>query len=621
MAYLTFDQPVTTLADISSRKIVAAELRRDPEGRQQGQDAGGVRVVNNRRTTQRDDDLTLFTPGPVYYQEKIGKEPDKEPHIWTAEAVRLRDEQTRPNPTEIVAIGMDVYLATESPDKKAEKTNAAAAGLGSQDRSRSPSRSQVDSSPLRRGHVPVDGRQGRFPGRRRQEEAGPAGGREKAQLQIKTQGPFFYDVTTDKARFDISQHPSPHPNNVMVRRTHVPDTACDQLVCDHLELQFERKSAKRSPAAEAATAPANDRAVEIAIQTAHAWGSQVTLVSDLEGLTAFGNDLTYNAVSRETLLKGSPEMVVMKDGNEIYARELVMQTKEEGKQQAQAKGPGHLRIFDRTTGQRTIRASWNETLVSAKEGEYDILILTGQAKFEDQEHDQDLQADQLKVWLVPSEPAAAGAETAGCRRPASPAPSARGRRPGAGPLARDAGPRHRAAGGVVQGCAGPRGGPACRSRAGRARRVDAADGPHGRPAAAARSRPRRRPAAAAKAKKPVDLSARSVVAHVLRVGSKSELEKLWCEGHGAGPPGTQLAPGQGRQHPRPDPGAAAVSRRPHPDRHRRPGRGAARQAQAFLGPRSPSISRTTKPRFMARRHEAAERHQLPAAGPPARRPS
>src|SRR5262249_9715468 len=63
---------------------------------------------------------------------------------------------------------------------------------------------------------------------------------EKVQVVIKTQGPFVYDVFTDHARFDISQHPGPHPNNVEVSRQQRAD-AWDQLICDHLELQFSRK--------------------------------------------------------------------------------------------------------------------------------------------------------------------------------------------------------------------------------------------------------------------------------------------------------------------------------------------------------------------------------------------
>lgn len=537
VAYLTFDQPVNSPAEIGNRKIVAAELRRDPDGRQQGPDAGGVRLVNNRRSPQRDDDLTLFTPGPVYYQD-IGKESDKEPHIWTAEAVRLRDEQSRPNPTEVVAIGMDVYLvASEPPTKKPDKAAPPPPVIGG-DKSKQIGINGVKSVRLRSDvdmYLWIDGQAG-FLGMNAKKppqaskEAGPvasepgkpapSGKSEKAQLQIKTQGPFYYDVIKDRARFDISQHPGPYPNNVVVRRTHVPDTASDQLVCDHLELQFQRKSAR---SAESTPASA-DRAVELEIQTAHAWGSQVTLTSDLEGLTAFGNDLTYDAPTRVTVLKGSPEMVVMQKGNEIYARELVMQTKEEGKSEARGKGPGHIRIFDSSTNQRTVKAHWNDTLISAKEGDYDVLTLTGQAAFDDPEHNQELQANQLKVWLEPSEPAKneEGDKSDGQRRR----------------------PHHvEAVGQVVARSpemnvhdteqlviwfkdAPGSPSPAAIDPA----RPTAAPGGTPPPAPGTPSAAPTPAESQTKARKPVDLSARSVEAHVLRYGNKNELDRLWCEG-------------------------------------------------------------------------------------------
>jgi len=67
----------------------------------------GVTIVNNRGTSQRDNDLSLFTPGPVYYQDDLQR-------IWTKEVVRLTDLQSQPRPTTITATGMDVYLVTES---------------------------------------------------------------------------------------------------------------------------------------------------------------------------------------------------------------------------------------------------------------------------------------------------------------------------------------------------------------------------------------------------------------------------------------------------------------------------------------------------------------------------
>src|SRR5262249_53526798 len=139
---------------------------------------------------------------------------------------------------------------------------------------------------------------------------------------------------------------------------------------------------------------------------------------------AYGNDLVYDARTRRSVLKGSPEkgspeIIVLKDGNEVRARELYIVNTEKDGQQAQIKGPGKISILDSTTKERTLQASFKEMLVSGKEGRSDVFTLTGHAAFEELEPGQQLQpgvtpqfrqrlqADRLKVWLCPPPPNAA----------------------------------------------------------------------------------------------------------------------------------------------------------------------------------------------------------------------
>src|SRR5262249_42536733 len=83
-------------------------------------------------------------------------------------------------------------------------------------------------------------------------------------------------------------------------------------------------------------------------------------------------------------------------------------------QKATAFGPGRLELSQsaspgggtaKTEGKtakaesKKTYASWDKTLVSSKDGPYDLLTLTGSARFYDEEHDQSLQADTLKVWM------------------------------------------------------------------------------------------------------------------------------------------------------------------------------------------------------------------------------
>jgi hypothetical protein len=77
VAWLTFDRPIVHPADMGKHKIVAGELK------------GNVDIVNNRRTPERDDDLTLFTQGPLFFK-------DDEHHSWTkVDAERLARENAK----------------------------------------------------------------------------------------------------------------------------------------------------------------------------------------------------------------------------------------------------------------------------------------------------------------------------------------------------------------------------------------------------------------------------------------------------------------------------------------------------------------------------------------------
>src|SRR6202008_4293158 len=76
-AVLQFDHPISSLAEMTNRKIVAGTLKDD------------IYVINNRHTPQPDDDISLFTQGPLEYAESKHL-------IWTAADVRLPDPPSQP---------------------------------------------------------------------------------------------------------------------------------------------------------------------------------------------------------------------------------------------------------------------------------------------------------------------------------------------------------------------------------------------------------------------------------------------------------------------------------------------------------------------------------------------
>ncbi|HJT78771.1 MAG TPA: hypothetical protein VJ739_16320, partial [Gemmataceae bacterium] len=398
VAWLKFDQPISTPADMSKHKIARAQLE------------GDIRIVNNRRTPQRDDDLTLWTPGPVFYSEA-------EHRAWTKELVDLKDLQSKPEPTHIVAKEMDLYLSVEgAKGNPAQAKTAEAKRRGGARKPKSDAVSGVERIVLHqdvRMDLFVDSDSGFLStGQAKGKAAKPDKGKtaaaddpaKKAHVVIQTPGPFQYDVPAAHGQFDVSDHPGNSPNRVTVTRIKELGKS-DDLDCERLELQFRHKEAG------GAQPVSQDRSLALEIQNAHATGKEVMLKSDSEILEAYGDDFYYDADTRQSILKGQPEMFALQKGNEIHARALYL-LEQKGAQQATAIGPGRIDMLDAKTGKRPLHARWRDRLVSAKDGVYDQLTLIGDASFKDDEHDQTLQGDTLKVWLEPAQPQAVEAQGA-----------------------------------------------------------------------------------------------------------------------------------------------------------------------------------------------------------------
>jgi hypothetical protein len=447
-AYLTFDRPVTSQTDLSNRKIIGGELRSN----------NFITITNNRRTPQQTDDIevTIFKK-PLFYLEK-------EQRVWTEGFVRLLDTQNVPDRTEINAQGMDLYLsksaaAPSAKDAKATKKNPRVENVSGVDRLVLHKSVRMDLYvDAKSGFLGVP-REGRDPktdtGRPRHENSGsgperlppveesPAARKKtdppKSHVVIMTNGPFTYDVPADIATYDIpprspAQRGKKVAEHVAVSREYeLPQGGkqFDQLDCEHLELHFRRKAPSDAKAphdkdkAGADPKPAHDdRSVDREIESAHATGEEVVLALDSEFLEARGQDMVYHcptaARGPETTIKGNPLRAV-KDCNIIQAQELWLMGSVDksgsgpaphqnapargSPQQARAKGPGQIDLADRACAapRHPVHILWQDLLVSTKDGPYDLLTVTGDASFIDDDHDQWLRGEQLQVWLEPAE--------------------------------------------------------------------------------------------------------------------------------------------------------------------------------------------------------------------------
>jgi hypothetical protein len=500
MAYLTFDRPVNSPNEVNGRKIVKMEL------------FDNIEIVNNRRTSKsRDDDLTLYIKtGPLVYEEPKHL-------VWTEDNIQLIDRQSKPDPIDVRGKGMEMELLTQTPPPAkpgtppAKNKNESITGV---------KRIVLKSDVIMHLYAPPGS--GVMGARPKPEAARPAKAEiaanqpgPKEHILIQTQGRFQYDFLKehDLATFDVpaGDAASRLPQDVTVTRYHVPQRETDEkgqtdeLVCQHLVLRLKHRD-NATPQGKPQQGPDSEQSLEV--ETAHATSipsREVVLKSDSEKMDAHGNDFFYDAVKKQSILKGEPEMWANRDDSILYAREL--HTREmkpppgspptaESYQQVIALGPGSIhigppkfKVTDRSlTALRDARAPagllarlgavkdrpfadresfskelirvlgadafqafeqpllrcaeqrthayWKERLLSTKDGSNDLLVLTGAASFVDDDHEQSLQAETLKVWLLGEDknkkasPRTTGGATAPARggAPAGPALGGEGSR-------------------------------------------------------------------------------------------------------------------------------------------------------------------------------------------------
>ena len=186
VAILTMDKPVTQYSELNGKKVIAVEMV--------GQ---RIEITNNRRTTEKNDDIdVLIANGPLFWEERQDK-------IWTAGVVCLTDHQAKPA-TVIRGKGMEMFLAKDSgPYHKSTKPASASNDTGNVEKIKLLSDVQMhfwtDSSSGFLGGTP--NKKKPVQSSAALAEAKPAP-KEKAHIDIRTRGPFLYDLTKETAWFE-----------------------------------------------------------------------------------------------------------------------------------------------------------------------------------------------------------------------------------------------------------------------------------------------------------------------------------------------------------------------------------------------------------------------------------
>jgi lipopolysaccharide export system protein LptA len=426
-AWLTFDRPVHNFSEMYNRKIAEAEIH------------GHINIRNNRRRAERDQDLHVsISNGPLHYREANHQ-------ISTDDNIRVEDYKSKP-PHIITAKGMEMSLRTEAvhdpkhPERKPVKESITGvnwvelkSGVVMDLYSEGKGGLLAGGSPGQLASGPAKKKPASPPGKPVASEKAPvartdnAPPPDKSHIHITTPGTFRYEILKDHdlARFDMptsrkGQIPN-MPQQVDVLRTNLTTHMNDHLVCHHLVLHMHRKENK--PGEKPATGDDKTGGEGAEIESIHAWGPQgtVTLTSDAEKLDATCSDLFHHTVKGVTNLKDEREVIVHKEENDIHARELHIQDVKPPHQPGQpepkpyqnidAKGPGHIRMVskepppgsqpspDASKTPRLQHAYWQDLLTFSKDNGLDLLVLNGKARFIDEQAEQSMAADVIKVWL------------------------------------------------------------------------------------------------------------------------------------------------------------------------------------------------------------------------------
>lgn len=440
MAYVKFDKPIRAMGDLNGRKMAAAELHANPEAMLADPRKGRVRLLNNRRTYDPNDDIELVTPGPVYYD--AAPRPGQ-PHIYTFTVVQIFDyvntnqqepDRTVPREPTMAGVGLRVFLTREPKDNSPRKTNEPVAKTRAKKDSRTPVTgvdsvgldhsvemniwSDSDSSFVAPGSKPPTKKEPIA-----KKDVPPP---EKRLIQVRTEGPFRYDLNRELAHFEkpSTQKPGLLEEHVTVTRSDKTGGQ-DLLDCEYLDVQFHRKKpdveAKGDDKRDSPPPPkkkAGGGEGDLEVQSIRAWGETVVMTSDAENLHATGSELIHDAETRVTILKGSPnkQVIAVKEGNLLRGSEMHLYGDEHQISQAHILGAGAIGLgeLDPKTGEYQKQASWNQRLVYMRiqeQGQPPLDVFTfistdgTRSMFRDTSSGvlQQLEAQQLKVWVKPAE--------------------------------------------------------------------------------------------------------------------------------------------------------------------------------------------------------------------------
>jgi hypothetical protein len=209
-------------------------------------------------------------------------------------------------------------------------------------------------------------------------------------IDISCSGPF---------RFEVIRHVATFRDNVRVVKPN-PSGEPDQIACGVLSLWFIERP-KDPPAAPPGKTAKSSGSFDLQPERLEATGDPVVVTAPSHKLTARGQRIEYNLVSKSIALDGDQPVFLQQGPSEIHARSLHYQADENEERLGQlvSQGPGHLRGQSADRPGQQLEAVWRDELRIQSREQYKVISLTGGGELKSPGVGQ-LQAKTVSVWLT-----------------------------------------------------------------------------------------------------------------------------------------------------------------------------------------------------------------------------
>jgi hypothetical protein len=205
-------------------------------------------------------------------------------------------------------------------------------------------------------------------------------GQKQKQAHMTSAGSFLYDVSKREATFDDKVH---------VTQLTAAGTGWDKdsISCEWLQVRFDQPDQSSSPAAAVAAADHSHVSSPFdglvfrgmrAQGSKGGHGSRMTITSSAQQLTAMMQDLAYDALKRQAVMRDDQQVIIDRGTTRFICPRIGMQHGEQSElEQLDCRGPGQMEITNEAFGKEPLTARWAagvQVLPDAASGTHEIRL-------------------------------------------------------------------------------------------------------------------------------------------------------------------------------------------------------------------------------------------------------